>query len=293
MDWTTLVDARAIMTGAITYIPKVIAAIIVLTVFHVGFILARTPLRRVLKKVEMEQPMIKMLVDSILKWLMYAMGWIMAAGQLGIDVGAALAGLGVAGIAIGFAAQDTLANVIAGFIIFLDKPFRVGDWITIGDNYGRVWEITMRSTRIQTLNHTYIVIPNKNIIDEVLNNHSKYGQVRVEVPLGIAYKESIDDARDVLLSAVSNVEHVLDTPSPDVVVTELGDSSVNLVARVWIRDAEREKPVYFAVMEASKKALDKAGIEIPFPHLQLFVDDVKQKAVQRLQSVVSTTSTND
>jgi small-conductance mechanosensitive channel len=135
----------------------------------------------------------------------------------------------------------------------------------------------MRTTRIRTRRNTYVVIPNKMIIDTVLENHSKHGVTRVDVPIGIAYKENIPKAREVLLQAVVSIAGITKEPKPDVVVTELGGSSVNLNVRVWIDEADDEQPVFFRVMEASKLALDAAGIEIPYPHLQLFVENVEDR----------------
>ncbi len=204
-------------------------------------------------------------------------GLVMAAAQLGINVGAALAGLGVIGLALAFAAQDSVANVISGIIIFWDKPFEVGDWIKVEEQFGRVNNITLRSTRIRTPRNTYVVIPNKAIIDAVLENLSQHGELRVDVAVGIAYKEDILTARRVLLEAVSGIDTVKSEPAPDVVVQELGDSSVNLQVRVWIESARDRQGTYFKAIEAAKLALDRAGIEIPFPHLQLFVDDVEER----------------
>jgi len=201
----------------------------------------------------------------------------MAGWQLGINVGAAVAGLGVAGIAVGFAAHDSLANVISGIIVFLDRPFIVGDWITVEDEYGKVSNITLRSTRIRTPRNSYVVIPNKKIIDTVLENHSKHGRLRVDVPVGIAYKEDVGEARNVLLEAVAKLDGVLSEPAPDVVVDGLGSSSVDLLVRVWTNAAERRQATIFSVVEAAKRALDETGIEIPFPHLQLFVDNVEDE----------------
>ena len=205
----------------------------------------------------------------------------MAASQLGIDVGAALAGLGVVGLTIGFAAKDSLTNTIAGFLIFWDKPFEVDDWVTVTGEYGKVTNITMRTTRIRTLNNTYVVIPNQLMIDEVLVNHSKHGETRIVIPVGIAYKESIEDARKVMLKALENVEGVLKDPAPTVVTANLGGSSVDLEVRVWINDASQEKPVFFRSLEACKNALDDADIEIPFPHLQLFMDGIKDEVLEK------------
>ena len=130
-----------------------------------------------------------------------------------------------------------------------------------------------------------MIIPNKNIIDATLDNHSKYGETRLEVPVGIAYKESIPQAREVLLAAIDQLKLILKTPPPKLVVSELGDSSVNLVAQVWINDAEQERAAHYAVIEACKLALDEANIQIPFPHMQLFVDGVEDAAVEQLKKV--------
>jgi small conductance mechanosensitive channel len=211
----------------------------------------------------------------------------MAASQLGFNVAAALAGIGVVGLAVGFAAQDSLANMISGFLIFWDKPFQVGDIITVEGQYGKIAQITMRTTRIRTPDNTYVIIPNKNIIDSVLTNHSKHGEVRLNVPIGIAYKEHIPDARRVLLEAVAGLEGVLADPPPDVVVSETAASSVDLMVRVWIADAYQERPVYHRVLEASKLALDAAGIQIPFPHLQLFVDDVEGRVIEKVSHLAN------
>jgi len=127
------------------------------------------------------------------------------------------------------------------------------------------------------MENTYVVIPNKKVIGETLVNHSMYGETRVNVPVGIAYKEKAAAAREVMLAAVRGLEGILEIPPPDVVVTELSNSSVNLQVRVWIRDAAVERPVFFRVIEACKVALDEAGIEIPFPHLQLFLEDIRPR----------------
>jgi len=277
MEWlTSHLDIAELTTLLVQYIPKVVAAIAIIAVFWMIYRVARFPLASGLKQAGLHPALVGSLVDSVFRITMIVFALVMAAGQLGINVTAALAGIGVAGIAIGFAAQDSIANVIAGFTIFMDKPFEVGDWVTVAGESGEVSGITLRSTRIRKLNNTFIVIPNKTIIDEVLINHTKSGETRVAVPVGIAYKEYIPKAREVLLKAMEGIEGIRRDPAPVVVVSDLGDSSVNLQVRVWIDDASREEAVTSIVVEASKLALDAAGIEIPFPHLQLFVDDVQE-----------------
>lgn len=278
-------DLGQLLTTAITYLPAVFAALVVLTVFWLLYRLTRIPLKAVLERAGLHSALVSTLVDNVYKLTILVFALVMAAGQLGINVAAALAGIGVAGLAIGFAAQDSLANIIAGFTIFLDKPFQVGEWIHVAGQTGEVSGITMRSTRIRTVNNTYVIIPNQKIINEVLVNHSKHGATRVDVPVGIAYKEYIPKAREVLLQAISGVEGVLAEPAMDVVVDALGGSSVDLRVRVWIEDASQQAAVFARVVEASKLALDAAGIQIPYPHLQLFVDNVEDRVWQKIPGV--------
>jgi small conductance mechanosensitive channel len=279
VEW---LSSDALLALAVTIVPRVLAALLVLLAFYVLLRILQPALRSGLRRAGIADALIHLLVDGVVRGAVWVVGLVMAASQLGINVAAALAGLGVVGIAVGFAAQETIANMIAGFLIFWDRPFKVGDWISTQDRYGEVRDITLRTTRLRTHDNTFVVIPNKQVIGELLVNHSMYGESRVKVSIGIAYKESIDDARDVILNAVRELDGVLREPAPSVVVDELGDSSVNLSVRVWVAAAENEVPVKFRVVEASKKALDAAGIEIPFPHLQLFVDDVKDRVWEGL-----------
>jgi len=276
-----LLDVDHIVTRVVEFLPDLLAAVVILFVFWLGYRISRKPLKVILQKAGFHDNLIKLLVENIYKSVVVFFSIVMAGGQIGLNIGALLAGFGVAGIAIGFAAQDSLANSIAGFMIFWDKPFEVGDWITVADQYGQASSITLRSTRIRTLNNTYVVIPNKSVIDEVLINHSKHGATRIEIPVGIAYKENIPDAKEVILKKMAEIEGILKDPAPDVVVTQLGASSVDMFVRVWIGDAKDEKPVFFKVMEESKLALDAAGIEIPYHHLQLFIENVEDRVWEK------------
>lgn len=278
LDW---LDPDALLKIAVAVAPRVLAAVLVLLAFYILLRVLQPALRNILQRARIADALIHLPVDGVVRGAVWVVALVMAASQLGINVGAALAGLGVVGIAVGFAAQETIANMIAGFLIFWDRPFKVGDWVSTQDRYGEVRDITLRTTRLRTHDNTFVVIPNKQVIGELLVNHSMFGETRVTVPVGIAYKESIDDAREAILEAVRGLDGVLASPAPSVVVDALGDSSVNLLVRVWVAQAVNEVPVRFRVVEASKNALDAAGIEIPFPHLQLFVDDVKERVWER------------
>lgn len=270
------IDVKELTTKLIEYLPRMGLAIAVLILFYLTYRATRIPLVAALRRGGIHVKVIELMIDKLYKYAMMTVALVMAADQMGVNVGAALAGLGVAGIAVGFAAQDSVANVISGILIFWDKPFVVGDWIKTEGHYGSVSNITLRSTRIRTPRNTFVVIPNKRIIDEVLENYSKHGELRVDVPLGIAYKEDIPRAREVLLAAVGRVENLDTARQAQVVVTELGSSSVDMSVRVWIADAKDQQGTYVSVLEACKLALDEAGVEIPFPHLQLFVDQVRE-----------------
>lgn len=285
-DSTRLLDPdafQAMLAGWLpTMIPRLLAAVAVLLVFWIAQRLTRPPLRGLMRRAHLHETLIHMVVDNVYRFVVMIFGIVMAAAQLGVNVTAALAGISIVGVAVGFAAQDTLSNIIAGFLIFWDKPFLVEDFITVQSHYGRVVEITMRSTRIRTPQNTFVVIPNKHVIDSVVVNHTKHGAIRVEVPIGIAYKEFIPDARRVVLAAVGKDLDVLADPAADVVAKALADSSVDLLVRVWIDDPELERPIFYRVLEASKLALDAAGIQIPYPHLQLFVERAEEPVWREL-----------
>ena len=283
MSW---MDVESWIRRIFDLVPSLLIGLLILTLFWLFYRLTRRSVVAVLRRARLHDTLVDMLVRGVYRTAIMIFALIMAADQVGINVGAAVAGIGVTGIALGFAAKDTLANWIAGFLIFWDKPFEVEDWVSVGGQYGKVLEITMRSTRIRTNQNTWVVIPNQHIIDQVLVNHSKHGETRIDVPMGIAYKEDILAARSVILAAVARLEDVLADPAPDVVVTGLGSSSVDFNARVWIHDAGREQPVYYAVMEAAKLALDAAGIEIPYHHLQLFVEDVRDRVWQKAAALL-------
>jgi small conductance mechanosensitive channel len=278
-------DLEQLLTQLVAFLPKALAALAIFLGFLLLYRVTRRSLRALLGRSSIDPVLSELLVDKVYRIVLMVFGLVMGASQLGINVGAALAGLGVAGVAIGFAAKDILANVIAGFTIFIDEPFVSGDWVHVAGEYGRVEEVTLRSTRLKTRQNTYVVLPNKQVVNEVLVNDSKHGMMRLDVPVGIAYKEDIGAAREALVSAASSVEGVLGSPKPDVVVKELGGSSVDLLVRAWIRDAEAAAPVSARLVEASKTSLDDAGIEIPFPHLQLFLDTVEERAALQLARI--------
>ncbi|MEM8559827.1 MAG: mechanosensitive ion channel family protein [Bacteroidota bacterium] len=207
--------------------------------------------------------------------LLGVFGVIMVLSQLGINVTAAVAGLGIAGLALGFAARDTMENLIAGVTVLLDQPFRVGDNIEVDGIFGTVTEITLRSTRLRTLNAEIAIFPNTEMITHKVINHTMLDTLRVCISFGIAYKERPQEAREVVLKTTEGDDRLHPSYVPQVVVREMSSSSVDMELRVFLTDPRQEVPVKLDYKERIFEALKAANIEIPFPHLQLFIDEAK------------------
>ncbi len=163
--------------------------------------------------------------------------------------------------------------MISGVAIIIDRPFKQGDLISIADMRASVTEIRLRTTVLTTLDNETVVVPNKQLAQERVVNYTLTPRIRVCVPVGIAYKEDMQSAREVLLQTVEGDDRLLGDPRPTVLVKNLADSSVNLELRFWTEDSNLKFPLLWEYTEKCKRALDNAGIEIPFPHLQLFLEN--------------------
>ena len=263
-------DVGAVAAKIIAYLPNLIAAIILVCVFWALMKIIKRVLSTAMNKAKVPEEA----QDIVLRFAGYTViiiALMTILGQLGIKITTLVAGLGVAGLALSFAAQDTVANVISGITLLIDRPFKKGDWIALGDQHASVTSIRLRTTVLTTFDNETIVVPNKSIAQERIQNFTLTPRIRVKVPVGIAYKENTQKAREVLLSTIQGDKRILDTPAPSVIVTGLGDSSVNLEMRFWTEDPLMKYSLLWEYTERCKKALDEAGIEIPFPHRQIFV----------------------
>lgn len=250
---------------------RLLLALVVVAVFVVLYRVVRAGLGRVFERSRIEEDAAHLLL-SVLKYTILGFGLILALDQLGFNVTSLLAGLGVAGLALGFAAKDTLANFIAGVTILWDRPFRVGDRVEIDGEFGQVKRITLRSTRIHTNENMVVIIPNQNVANNKIVNHTMQASLRLNVSFGIAYKEDIDRAREVVLALVEGDDRFRERPAAEVMLTEMGESAVILQLRAWLKNPHHEVPLGHEYRERIKKGLDEAGISIPFPHLSLFVE---------------------
>lgn len=249
----------------VSWIPNIVSAIVAGSLVIIFYLVTSRILEEALRRTHMRPSLIKISIHSLYKWSLMIIAIIFILSQIGVDVTAALAGVGVVGLAVGFAAQQTLANIMAGFGIFIDDLYRTGDWVMIAGHYGQVKEITLRTTKIRTLDNVFIILPNSQVTSNPVTNYSEEGMVRITVKVGIAYKQPIEEARQVLLNAVQLIDGVRQDPAPVVVVDELADSSINLLVRIWVDDAGADQSYRFKLTETCKRALDDAGIPIPFP----------------------------
>ena len=249
----------------LSILPNLFGALITIILFVIVYSLIARVVDNSLKKTAIAPSLREIIVHSFLKWAVGVVALTMVLNQLGIDVTAAIAGVGIAGIALGFAAKETLSNMLAGLSIFIDKLYTTGDWIEVVGKYGQVKAISLRTTKIRTLDNIFIIIPNNQVTTAPVTNFSEDGEVRITAKIGISYDSSIEKARSVILEAIKTIEGVRTSPEPRVVVDELGDSSVNLLVRMWVDDPGTDPSYRFELTEKCKLALDEAGIEIPFP----------------------------
>lgn len=211
------------------------------------------------------QPFLKSLVGALLKVVLV----ITILTTLGVEMTSFIAILGAAGLAVGMALSGTLQNFAGGVMILIFKPFKVGDVIEAQGYTGGVKEIQIFNTILKTPDNKTIIIPNGGLSNASMVNYSTEAQRRVDFTIGIGYGDSIEDAKAILLDIFKNDSRILENPAaPFVAVSELADSSVNFAARVWVNAADYWG-VYFDTNAAVYNEFNKAGINIPFPQMDV------------------------
>ena len=276
-DLTALYDhlANGVLYLLGLFLERGLQAVAAFVVLYLIYRLMATTLFRVLDRSPSIEPGLQSVLLKTFRVVTLIFIGTIVLDQLGLNVTVLIGGLSIAGVIAGFAARDSLENFISGVTILVDKPFRVGDYIEIGDQYGEVDEITLRSTRIRTVRNEVVVLPNSQMITQELINHTKRGVLRIDISFGIAYKEFPSEAREVVLPLATDDDRVFTEPAPSVVVTSMSDSSVDMAYRFFIREPSQEVPIRWEYTEKVREALREADIEIPFPHRQLFLDEAK------------------
>ncbi len=257
----------------ISFIPDLLSAVVVFALLYLAYRAVGYFFGKVLSANKRVDPGLRSLLLKTFRIVAWSFIAVMVISQFGVNVTALIAGLSIVGIAVGFAAQDTVQNFISGITILIDRPFRVGHFVEIEGIHGTVEEITLRSTRVRTLNNQILVLPNAQMINQKLINHTMLGVLRIEVPFGIAYREYPYQARAVVLRETKGDSRLHPDHPATVVVDSLADSSINMILRLYLQDPSQEVEMRFEYTEKVRESLRRAGIEIPFPHVHVVTEE--------------------
>ena len=246
---------------AIRFGPRLLAAILILVV---GGFVARWVSRwtlRVLRRLELEQP-VRLLLARVLSVLCFLMFVIIALQNLGVELLPLIAGLGVAGAGIALATQGVLSNIVAGLTIIFTKPFRVGEYIAIAGVEGVVESITLFSTTLSHVDASHVIVPNRKIVGEILHN---YGRIRqLDVSVQVAYDSDLSASIALVHQVLEANARVLKEPAAFIQPLELGDSAVRIAVRPWVLAADQGTATG-EINGALVDAFRKSGIVIPYP----------------------------
>lgn len=247
-------------------VPFGINFVIALLVFFIGRAVARVIVRSVGKlgkRANMDESLLKFLTDLAYALLMMIV-IIAALERLGVKTTAAIAVLGAMGLAVGLAMQGSLGNFASGVMIILFKPYKVGDVVTVTGETGKVEGIKVFNTVLVTPDNRQISIPNGQITSGKIENLTVRGERRIDLEVGIGYDDDIKAAKETLEEILAADARILKEPAPQVAVASLGDNSVNLVVRPWVKVADYWD-VRFDTIETVKQTFDAKGISFPYP----------------------------
>jgi len=189
--------------------------------------------------------------------------------ELGFKLSTVLGAAGIVGIAVGFASQTSVSNIISGLFLIAERPFEMNDIITVSGTTGVVLSIDMLSVKLRTFDNKYVRIPNETIIKSEVTNVTRFPIRRVDIQIGVAYKEDISRVREVLLDIARKEPVCLNEPEPIVVLSGFGNSSIDMLLLVWTAKSDWLHAKN-SITESIKKRFDEAGIEIPFPHVSFY-----------------------
>lgn len=218
------------------------------------------------------------LINRMVRFVVLALGVVLALDLLGLNIAPLLAGAGVMGLALSLAAKDTLSNLIAGVLLIMDRPFKVGDRIELWSapnetgTWGDVIEVGLRATKIRNPDNLVIIVPNSLIMVRDIINYTMSGQdIRLRIPFSVAYESDIERAKVLLVEAAKQVRGVKLDPAPIVIVRGFGPSDVQIQLRVWILEARNRRRIADEITGKAVAAFADAGVEIPYPKRELII----------------------
>lgn len=270
VEWFELVNAFVA-----TYALGVLGGVLVLVVGWTLAGWARRLVDRVLGRVRGVDETLRRFFSSATRYLIIVITVLAALAQFGVQTASLIAVFGAASLAVGLALQGTLSNLAAGVMLLLFRPLRIGDYVAVGGHAGTVKAIDLFVTELATLDNVQVIVPNGQIWGAAITNYSVHATRRIEFTVGIDYADSIATAIDTVRAVIAADARCLADPEPAIMVNGLGESSVDIVVRVWCARGDFVA-LRADLLRASKEALDRAGISIPFP--QRVVHTVAAKA---------------
>ncbi|NIR45865.1 MAG: mechanosensitive ion channel [Gemmatimonadetes bacterium] len=242
---------------------KLVAAIVLLVLGRLFAGWARRAARRALGRANFE-PTLVPFIAGLIYWTLLAVVVVAVLGVVGVQTASFLAVFGAAGLAVGLAVQGTLSNFASGVMLLMFRPFGVGDYIDAGGTAGSVESIGMFATTLNTPDNVKITVPNSNVYGQTIKNYAANPTRRNDMSVGIGYDDDIGLAIETIQRVLKGDARVLAEPEPVIAVSELGDSSVNIVVRPWCTK-EDYWSMRFDMMRKLKEELEAAGCSIPFP----------------------------
>jgi len=242
---------------------KVIGAIVILIVGRIAASIVRSITKKIMKKARVDDTVASFFATMVY-FIILAFTVIAALSKFGIETASFVAILGAAAFAIGFALQGSLANFASGVMILLFRPYKIGDFVDVAGVAGVVKDVHIFNTTINTPDNIKVIVPNSKIYGDVIKNVTGYDTRRIDMVIGISYGSPIGKAIDIAVGVMKSDPRVLADPAPQVAVSELADSSVNLVVRPWVKTTDYWG-AKFDITRKIKEEYDANGIEIPFP----------------------------
>ena len=254
----------------ITYIMNIVFAIVTLILgLMVARFIART-LHKILTKRKLDSTIVDF-ISHMVRYVIVAFVVIAALGRIGVETTSFVAMIAAAGLAVGLALQGSLSNFASGVLIIALRPFKAGEYIEAAGTAGTVESVQIFSTTLTTPDNKFVVVPNSAILGGNIINYSRKPTRRIDLIIGVSYNADLAKTKAVLETVIKANTGILQSPEPLIAVAELADSSVNLVVRPWVNGPDYWR-VRFELMEAIKNSLDDAGIEIPFPQMDVHMD---------------------
>ncbi len=269
-DFLSQLDIDQYLPGAIAWGTNLLLAIVILIVGL--WIAARIDnfIRGLGAKYEKLDDTLFKFLGSLARYVIMAFVIIAVLNRFGVETTSIVALLGAAGLAVGLALQGAMSNLAAGVMLLIFRPYKVGDFVDAAGKFGQVDEIGLFTTTLGTFDKQQIIVPNGQIWGEQIINHSHHPVRGVDMAFGVAYGEDLDKARGVIEGVLAAHPHIKSDPAPFVEVETLNDSSVDFRVRPFC-DGAHYFDVLYSVPEQVKKALDAAGVEIPFPHRKVIL----------------------